>query len=423
MNSYPPTNEKQENINETRQAEEYAAGESFEERITFSVSRIFRIENVTWASARQKEMAIFRGRLLSDDISAAYDRLAADLKPLGITPFFRAEDGQHVIKLVKGVIEAKKSRSWVNLVLFILTLLSLLFTGGMMAVETQPETLGQLLLETIKNMPKGWQFAVSIIAILGAHEFGHYLVGRHHGLDVSLPYFIPLPLSPFGTMGAFINMRDIPKNRRVLLDVGVAGPFAGLVVTIPVLLLGLKLSAMDTLPLAASPEVSLQMEGNSLLYLLSKYAVFGQFLPEPVSYGGLPRLLYWIRYFFSGLPFPFGGKDVMLHPVAWAGWAGLLVTGLNLIPAGQLDGGHVFYVLFGKKWTQRIFPFILVGLVGLGFFWQGWWLWAFLLFLLGRVHAEPLDDITPLDIRRKVMAVLALIVFLFTFTLVPLMLI
>ena len=113
----------------------------------------------------------------------------------------------------------------------------------------------------------------------------------------------------------------------------------------------------------------------------------------------------------------------MLHPVAWAGWAGLLVTGLNLIPAGQLDGGHVFYVLFGKKWTQRIFPFILVGLVGLGFFWQGWWLWAFLLFLLGRVHAEPLDDITPLDIRRKVMAVLALIVFLFTFTPVPLMLI
>ncbi len=423
MDLDPHTKKDQRKNDSAPQAESITAGEQFQERVTQAINRVFRIEGVTWGGVRQKELAIFRGRLLSEDISAAYDRLAAELNPLGITPFFRKENGQHVIKLAKGVIEVKKSRSWINLVLFILTLLSLLFTGGMMALETQPETDWQLVVEAVKNMPNGWPFAVSIIAILGAHEFGHYLVGRRHGLNVTLPYFIPLPFSPFGTMGAFINMRDIPKNKRVLLDVGVAGPFAGLLVTIPVLLLGLKLSALDTLPLAASQEVSLQMEGNSLLYLLSKYAVFGQFLPEPVSFGGLPKLFYWIRYYFSGLPFPFGGTDVILHPVAWAGWAGLLVTGLNLIPAGQLDGGHVFYVLFGKKWAQRVYPFILIGLVGLGFFWQGWWLWAFLLFLFGRVYAEPLDDITPLDTRRKVLAVLALVVFVLTFTPVPLMLI
>jgi hypothetical protein len=162
------------------------------------------------------------------------------------------------------------------------------------------------------------------------------------------------------------------------------------------------------------------MEGNSLLYLLAKFAVFHQWLPTPVSFGALPPLLYWVRYFFTGLPFPLGGIDVNLSPVAWAGWAGILVTSLNLVPAGQLDGGHMLYVLFGAKGSRRVLPFILIAMVALGFFWYGWWLWAVLIFFLGRSYAEPLDQITPLDGRRKALAVLALVIFVLVFTPVPL---
>jgi membrane-associated protease RseP (regulator of RpoE activity) len=142
-------------------------------------------------------------------------------------------------------------------------------------------------------------------------------------------------------------------------------------------------------------------------------------LPEPTSYQGLPPLLYWIRYFFTGRPLPLGGLDVQLHPVAWAGWAGLLVTALNLIPAGTLDGGHILYVLLGKR-MRAIFPYILGALVAMVFVWSGWWLWAALLFMLGRVYAEPLDQITPLDPRRKMLAIFALIIFVLVFTPVPL---
>jgi membrane-associated protease RseP (regulator of RpoE activity) len=114
-----------------------------------------------------------------------------------------------------------------------------------------------------------------------------------------------------------------------------------------------------------------------------------------------------------------GGIDVMIHPVAWAGWAGLLVTALNLIPAGQLDGGHVIYVLFGKH-ARLLWPVIMAVLIGLGFFWSGWWLWALIILLLGRVYAEPLDQITQLDPPRRLVAVLGIVVFILVFTPVPL---
>jgi membrane-associated protease RseP (regulator of RpoE activity) len=218
-------------------------------------------------------------------------------------------------------------------------------------------------------------------------------------------------------MGAFIQLKEPPKNKRILLDIGIAGPLAGLLVAIPVLLFGLSLSVVDRLPLVMDRAVSL--EGNSILYLLAKYIVFGQWLPTPGEYGGLNPLIYWIRYFFTGSPMPFGGTDVLLHPIAWAGWAGLLVTALNLIPAGQLDGGHILYALFGKR-SRIVLPFVLVALVALGTVWSGWWLWALLLFFLGRVHAEPLDQITTLDPNRRALAVFGLFVFILVFTPVPL---
>jgi membrane-associated protease RseP (regulator of RpoE activity) len=160
------------------------------------------------------------------------------------------------------------------------------------------------------------------------------------------------------------------------------------------------------------------LEGNSLFYLGAKYVKFGQLLPAPVEYGATGPFLYWLRYFFTGGPVPMGGVDVIIHPVAFAGWAGLLVTALNLLPAGTLDGGHLVYSLFGEK-ASKAFPFILGFLAVLGIFWNGWWLWAVILLWLGRVHAQPLDQITPLDPARKAVALFTLAIFVLVFSPVP----
>jgi membrane-associated protease RseP (regulator of RpoE activity) len=381
------------------------------------VSEVFQIDGYTVGSGDQPFLVRYRGQIRDVDSAAAYDQLSANLRPLNITPLFRIEDERHVVLLIPGMPEPKPSNPWINLALFIATLFSVLLTGALYGLEAYPTSVWEGAVALVE---RGWPFAVSLLAILGAHEFGHYLAGRYHGVHVTLPYFIPFPFSPFGTMGAFINMKEPPRNRRVMLDISIAGPLAGLCVAIPVLLLGLSLSTLDVLPTAALEQPSLSIEGNSILYLFSKFLIFGELLPLPVSYGDLPPLLYWLRYFFTGQPFPWGGMDVMLHPVAWAGWAGLLVTALNLIPAGQLDGGHLFFVRFGAPAAKRMLPFILGGLVVLGFVWNGWWLWAGLVFLLGRRHAEPLDTITPLDENRRLLAVVALVVFVLTFTPVPL---
>jgi membrane-associated protease RseP (regulator of RpoE activity) len=277
-----------------------------------------------------------------------------------------------------------------------------------------PADLGGQLLALLKGIFTGWPFALSLMGILVAHEFGHYLVSRYHKTPASLPYFIPLPFPPLGTLGAAILMKGIPKNKRILFDIGVAGPLSGILVAIPVLLLGLSMSSLDKI--SATPTAFL--EGNSLMYLLAKYLVFGKLLPEPATFHGLSPLLYWLRYFFTGHPSPVGGMDVFIHPVAFAGWAGLLVTALNLIPAGTLDGGHVVHALFGDG-ARKAFPVIVAVLIALGFFWNGWWLWAALLFWLGRVNAETLDQITPLDPTRRVVALLVILLFVLVFTPVP----
>ncbi len=383
------------------------------------VRRIFRIEDVTLGTPKQGFIVRYRGKLTMEDSEAAYDYLHEQLKTRNITPLFRWDGPQQAILLVPGMPKPRPSNPVVNLVLFILTVLSVIYTGAVFSVSSIPSDPMQAILALLSN---GWPFGLSMMAILAAHEFGHYLVGRYHGVHLTLPYFLPLPfpISPIGTMGAFINMKEIPRNRKILLDIGVAGPLCGMIVAIPVLLYGLSISKIGPLPTLVSPTTLVQLEGNSILYLLSKFIVFGKLLPAPSSYAGVSPWLYWLRFFFTAKPVPLGGIDVNISSVAWAGWAGLLVTALNLIPAGQLDGGHVFYVLFGRKTATRAFPFILGALVLLGLAWSGWWLWAALIFFLGRTYAEPLDQITPLDTTRKLLAVLALILFILTFSPVPL---
>ncbi|HMZ08852.1 MAG TPA: site-2 protease family protein [Anaerolineales bacterium] len=383
------------------------------EVLTNLVARVFRIVDVTSMDPQKGFFLRYRGQLLNEDSAQAYDQLAESLSSYNITPLFRIEDGGQVVYLAPKQAEPPKENIRTNIILFILTIFSVMLAGAQPEGPVPTDFWGQLITLG-KSILTGWPFALSLLGILLAHELGHYFMSRHHKTPATLPYFIPFPLSPLGTMGAAILMRGTPKNKRILFDIGVAGPIAGLVVAIPVLILGLSLSNLGTI----DPNPNGFLEGNSLLYLLAKFAVFGQFLPAPVEPQGI---LYWLQYFFTGRPVPFGGLDVFIHPVAFAGWAGILVTSLNLIPAGTLDGGHVVFSLFGDK-AKKAFPYI-VGLLGvLGFFWSGWWLWAALLFWLGRVNAQPLDQITSLDPARRLLAYIMILVFVLVFTPVPFML-
>jgi membrane-associated protease RseP (regulator of RpoE activity) len=256
------------------------------------------------------------------------------------------------------------------------------------------------------------------MAILVCHEMGHYVVARRHRLDVSLPYFIPLP--PFislGTMGAVIRMAQPIRDRNQLLDVGAAGPLAGLVVAVPLLLVGLVLSPVD------STSQGGLLEGNSLAYIGLKYLVHGQYLPA-------------------------GGADVQLHPVAFAAWVGLLITMINLIPIGQLDGGHIAAAWFGAQherlsgWLHRlllvigasVFAGLCLEARAAGWAWADaapralwgalpWLVWAGLLALMrhmaGGAYHPPVDG-APLTRGRRVLAGMVALMFLLIFTPVPL---
>jgi membrane-associated protease RseP (regulator of RpoE activity) len=377
------------------------------------VRRVFRIDDVTSMDPLKGILFRYRGELLNEDSVAAYDQLTESLAQYSLMPLFRIEEDRHVIYLAPKQPEPKQDKVSTNIILFVLTVFSVMLAGAQVEGPIPQDLLGQVLVLG-KAIFTGWPFALSLLGILLAHEFGHYLMSRYHKTPATLPYFIPFPFSPLGTMGAAIIMRGTPKNKRVLFDIGIAGPLAGLAVAIPVLLYGLHLSTLGTI----EPSPNGYIEGNSLMYLLAKFIVFGKLLPAPVE----PQsILYWIQYFFTGRPVPFGGVDVFIHSVAFAGWGGLLVTGLNLIPAGTLDGGHVVYGLFGDK-AKKAFPYIVGLLLVLGFVWSGWWLWAAMLFWLGRVQAQPLDQITTLDPTRRALAVLMLIIFVLVFMPVPMML-
>ena len=399
--------------------------------LTSYVSRVFRVEDVT-AGEPKEWIARFRGHLLNEEDSvAAYDQLAESLRPYNITPLFRKEQGgkQVVYLMPSPPIPKLSSNLLITIVLFVLTVFSMMLMGVNVPPEEISASDSSPIAFLFRHILTGWPFALSMMGILFAHEMGHYIMCRYYRVPASLPFFLPAPLiSPLGTLGAFIVMRGIPKNKRVLFDVGVAGPLAGVVIAIPVLFIGLSLSHLGPIG-GAAPGTTGLLEGNSIFYLFSKYLVFGRLLPEPVSMGGLSPVAYWLRYFFTAQPIPFNGLDVQLDPVALAGWAGLLVTALNLVPVGTLDGGHVAYGLFGEK-ARRIFPVAIGALIALSFlpslltfslgaFNFSWLLWVFILFWLGNVRTQPLDDITPLDGKRRALGFFMLVLFILLFTPIP----
>lgn len=352
------------------------------EQLRLAVADVFQTEDVTFGSGGPPlhHGAIrLRGHLRVDS-HKAYALISERFRRLGFTALLRKDgDGEAIVAAPGTAWGRASSRPWVPALLLVLTLASVIYIGALM----DPAPDGHIRLWN------GFPFAVSLIAILGAHELGHYFAARHVGTPVTLPYFIPMPVPPFGTMGAFIQMKGPSRDRRALLTIAVAGPLAGLVVAIPVLILGLSLSHVEPLPARGYI-----MEGNSLLYAALKILLFGRLLPSE-------------------------GLDVFLHPVAFAGWAGLLVTGLNLIPAGQLDGGHIVYALLGTR-SRALTLAIILALLGLAWLWNGWLLWAFLVFLFSRTQATPLDDVTQLTAAQRLLAIGMMLLFILIFVPVPL---
>jgi len=274
-----------------------------------------------------------------------------------------------------------KPRIVVNIILFLLTVLTTLLAGAWHE--------GANPLENPEHIFKGIPFSFSLMGILLAHELGHYLTARKHGLNVTLPYFIPAPPFPFiiGTFGAFIKMRSPVRDRKMLLDVGATGPLVGIAVSIPFLIFGFQLSEVKMV----QGQMGLTL-GSSLLLSLISWLIVG--------------------------PLP-AGFDIVIHPVGFAGWIGLLVTSLNLLPIGQLDGGHVAYALLGEM-QNKISKYVFLVLLALGIFgWQGWLFWGLLLFIMGFRHPPPMDWWVPLDRKRKIIGWLTVAIFVLTFIPIP----
>lgn len=275
-----------------------------------------------------------------------------------------------------------------------LTLCTTTLVGVVLAVGFQtgrPLTLEQYLnvFSILQARPMllldGLTFSITLMTILLAHELGHYFACRYYGIDASLPYFLPFP-SPIGTLGAFIRIRSPIYTRQALFDVGIAGPLAGFAVLLPALIVGIAESKII-------PGIA---ERGDLIF----------------GVPAIERVFEWII-----LP-RVRSQDILLHPVALAAWVGMLATALNLLPIGQLDGGHILYAFFGRrhKALSRIF---VLALIPMGFYWATWWVWGALLFFLALRH-PPIYDITPLDKNRVALGITALAIFLLTFTLVPL---
>jgi hypothetical protein len=350
-------------------------------------------ENLLLLGPNSHLIASYEGQLLLPS-EEAYEKLDALLAPINQLALFREAEGKHIVHVVEGRVRPGARPWWPNALLFIATLFSMLYLGTSMAAAeiglNDPLMEARIIDNLLPNLWRGLPYAISLLLILGAHELGHYFAARYHKLSVTLPYFIPAPppISLFGTFGAFIQLREPMRNRKVLLDVGAAGPLVGLIFAIPILVIGLKTSPVE--PLGPSG----LMEGNSLLYALTKTVVFGRFLPD-------------------------GTQDVLLNQLAQAGWTGLLVTALNLMPIGQLDGGHILYALVGNLARRLYYP-LLFGVVALVLFVsEAWLFWLVLLFLFGRIYAAPLDTITQMDGRRRAIAVISLLVFVVTFVPVP----
>lgn len=340
------------------------------EQLKAALRPLMRLDAVRVTRGGDAPAVEFVGQVYDPGDEQAFDRVLADFEALGYLPFLAHQDDAHVVRAFPHVVDRRTGKPWVNVLFFILTALSVLFIGAL--------NEGGNPMADWRSLALGLPHAATLLSILTVHEFSHYLAARRYGAPASLPYFVPVPLWPLGTMGAVIVQKSPIRSRKAVFDLGISGPLGGLVVAIPLLILGLLLSPVEPLPAGGYA-----MEGNSIFYYLTKWAIFGQ-------------------------PLPSGGVDVMLHPIAFAAWAGLLVTGLNLLPVGQYDGGHIAYAMWGRKaWmvarsiVMLMFVWAAVLLLTRNDIGMTWMLLGVLGLAMGSRHPAPLNDLAPLDRTRK----------------------
>ncbi|MFN7981079.1 MAG: site-2 protease family protein [Vicinamibacterales bacterium] len=289
-----------------------------------------------------------------------------------------------------------RDRRWLHLLLLLATIGTTTFVGGMhYASFVSDFGSTDVPLTTVQLLVSGLWYSATVLTILGCHELGHYLACRYYDVDASLPFFIPflipIPIFQTGTFGAFIRIREPIPSKRMLFDIGIAGPIAGFIIAVPAMFIGMAMS--NVLP------VPQMMDGINL---------------------GEPLLLKLAARLLLGTP-P-AGYDVNLHPMTVGAWFGLIATSLNLFPIGQLDGGHISYAVLGRKSSHVTLVMIGCALV-LTWFSPSWMVWTGLmvvmLFVFGRHHPRTFDEEVPLDSRRKWLALFAVVMFILCFTPAP----
>lgn len=331
-------------------------------------------ERFPFYEVRESSSAVaFFCRIDQDRLEENFDLLRRSLNKKGYIPMLRFEKGEHVIYVMLKPQQRERS-VWVNVALMLATVVTATLTGsilhmGFFDLWSLSNIMDVFIAE---NLLFGFGlFAFPLLSILFVHEMGHYFVSKYHGIAASLPFFMPIPpIVPnfnIGTFGALISSRDPMPNKKALFDVGIAGPLAGFLIAVPVTVIGIASST--TVPLS-NIGVGEPVLGTSLLFLFISNVV----MQIPVGYG----------------------LDLSL--VAFAGWVGLLITSINLLPAGQLDGGHIFRAFLGKY--QRFAGWLAVFVM----IFTGWIFFAIIIvFMMGMLHPPPLNDATPLDVKRKVL--------------------
>jgi membrane-associated protease RseP (regulator of RpoE activity) len=285
-----------------------------------------------------------------------------------------------------------RDRVWLHVLLFVVTIATTTFVGAdHYASFLSDFTNLHLRLSITGLLLRGFWYSGTILAILGCHEMGHYVACRYYDVDASLPFFIPAPLPLTGTLGAFIRIRELIPTKRMLFDIGIAGPIAGFAVAVPALFIGLAMSHVVRVP----PDFTGVELGEPLLFKLASTLLWGT---------------------------PPDGYSLNLHPMAFAAWFGLLATALNLFPIGQLDGGHISYAVLGRRSSQVTLATVGV-VIALSYFAMSWRVWTALmivmLFTFGRHHPRTIDEDVPLDRARMILAVVALVMFIVCFTPAP----
>jgi len=326
---------------------------------------------------------VFFCNIDKESLAKNFEILRVNLYKKGFVPILRHVKGNHLLYITKKP-KRKEKPVWVNISLLIATIITTMLTGSLLHmgfndIQSLPDIMQ---LFSFENLSYGTlYFSLPLMSILFIHEMGHYIISRKHGLKTSLPFFLPIPpiLPGFniGTFGALISSGDPMPDKKALFDVGISGPIAGFIIAVPVTIIGLIISNPIPESTIVSGEIVL---GSSILF---------QFLTQ----------------IFISLP---AGYVLDINPVAFAGWIGLLITSINLLPAGQLDGGHIFRAVLGEKqkYAGWIAIFIMI--------FTGWIFFALIIMLIiGIVHPPPLNDDSEIDIKRKILffiAVLMLIV-------------